>query len=210
MSKLKIRKECIPYAVVLSVIIILLLYFCAWASIPFILLLFFVIFFFRDPERAVPDDDSLILSPADGVIMDIRDVEDDYFTDKKAIKVTIFLSLFNVHINRSPIRGKVVNKAYRPGKYLPAYKSHASELNERNTIYIENEKSKVIVHQITGLVARRIVCWSKKGDMLKQGERFGIIKFGSCTEILVPRSTEIKMHKGDTVRGGLSVIGVIK
>jgi phosphatidylserine decarboxylase len=210
MPKFPLRKESLPYILVLGIIVAITLYFIPPAAILPLIMLLFVIYFFRDPERTIAVGENVLLSPADGTVMDITDVYDETFINGKAKKVTIFLSIFNVHLNRSPISGKVAFTSYRPGKYLPAFKSHASELNERNTIAIENEKTKVIVHQITGILARRIVCWSKRGDILRQGERFGLIKFGSCTEIIVPYDVEIKVHKGDTVRGGITVIGVIK
>jgi phosphatidylserine decarboxylase len=210
MTKIPLRKESIVYIIFLG-IITLITYFLIHilAIIPFILLLF-IIYFFRDPNRTIEIDDKVLLSPADGTIMDIKNVADDNFEGGVAQKVTIFLSVFNVHVNRSPIAGTVIARGYRPGKYLPAFKSHASELNERNTICVENKNTKVIVHQITGLVARRIVCWSKKGDSLKQGERFGLIKFGSCTELIFPTNVSIKVKKGDSVRGGRTIIGVVK
>ena len=210
MRKIPLRKESIIYLLLLGLItIILYIFLSILAIIPFILFLF-VLYFFRDPERIIPFDNKAIISPADGTVMSITDVEDEHFKDSRAKKISIFLSIFNVHVNRSPIAGKVISKGYRPGKYLPAFKSHASELNERNTLCIENDYTKVIVHQITGLIARRIICFSKEGDILKQGERFGLIKFGSCTEIIVPYDTVVQVNKGDTVRGGLTVIGVIK
>jgi phosphatidylserine decarboxylase len=210
MFKFSIRKESILYIIILGIITVISFYFMPLlATIPFILLLF-VIYFFRDPHRIISTDESQFVSPADGRVMEITNINEDSFINGNAIKVSIFLSLFNVHINRSPISGKVTYVHYRPGKYLPAFKSHASEINERNTIGIENDRTKALVHQITGFVARRIVCWSKKGDLLKQGDKFGLIKFGSCTEIIVPYDVDILVKKGDIVRGGVTVIGVIK
>lgn len=210
MYKFSIRKESALYIIILGIIGILSLYFIPLlAIIPFALLLF-IVYFFRDPYRIIPTDESQFVSPADGRVMEITEINEDTFIKGRAIKVSIFLSIFNVHINRSPISGKVEYVSYRPGKYLPAFKSHASEINERNTIGIANDRTKVLVHQITGFVARRIVCWSKKGDMLNQGDKFGLIKFGSCTEIIVPFDVDIKVKAGDIVRGGITIIGVIK
>lgn len=174
------------------------------------LLLLFVIYFFRDPVRKIVFNDKMILSPADGTVMEIRKIDHEDYIDGSALKVIIFLSLFNVHVNRSPISGKVAFVKYRPGKYIPAFKSHASDLNEMNSIGIENDKIKLIVNQITGFIARRIICWSKVGDNLTQGEKFGLIKFGSCTEIIIPSNAEIKVKQGDSVKGGITVIGVVK
>jgi phosphatidylserine decarboxylase len=210
MSKMSIRKESIPYVATLGVIALLIYYFIPILAIIPVILLIFVLYFFRDPYRNVPLNEDTFLSPADGTIMEISEVFEESFIGGKARKVSIFLSVFNVHVNRSPITGKITYTGYRPGKYLPAFKSHASELNERNTVGIENSKTKVLVHQITGLVARRIVSWVKKGDMINQGDKFGLIKFGSCTEIIMPENVEIKIKKGDVVRGGITIIGVVK
>lgn len=210
MNKFTIRKESIIYLVILGIITAISFYFIPLlAIIPFTLLLF-IIYFFRDPYRIISTDETQFVSPADGRVMEITELDEDTFIKGRAIKVSIFLSIFNVHINRSPISGKVRYISYRPGKYLPAFKSHASEINERNTIGIENPRTKVLVHQITGFVARRIVCWSKKGDILNQGDKFGLIKFGSCTEIIVPYGVDIMVKKNDIVRGGITIIGVIK
>ena len=170
----------------------------------------FVVFFFRDPHRNHSQDSTHIISPADGAVMSITPLLEKDFMKCDAIKVTIFLSLFNVHINRSPIAGTVKYVKYRPGKFLPAFKSHASEINERNAIGIEGQGIKIIVHQITGFIARRIVCRVKEGDVLEKGERFGLIKFGSCTEIIVPSNVEIKVKPGDKIKGASTIIGVIK
>ena len=210
MIKFPIRKESIIYIIILGIITLISFYFIPLlAIIPFTLLLF-IVYFFRDPYRIISADETQFVSPADGRVMEITELDEDTFIKGRAIKVSIFLSIFNVHINRSPISGKVKYISYRPGKYLPAFKSHASEINERNTIGIENDRTKVLVHQITGFVARRIVCWSKKGDMLNQGDKFGLIKFGSCTEIIVPYGVDIMVKKDDIVRGGITIIGVIK
>lgn len=210
MTKISIRKESIPYIVILAAVTLILYYYLPWLSILPGLLLLFVIYFFRDPVREIGLNDKTILSPADGTIMEIRKIDHEDYIDGSALKVIIFLSLFNVHVNRSPISGKVAFVKYRPGKYIPAFKSHASDLNEMNSIGIENNKIKLIVNQITGFIARRIICWSKVGDNLTQGEKFGLIKFGSCTEIIIPSNAEIKVKQGDTVKGGITVIGVVK
>lgn len=205
--RVPISKECMPYVLFCLVLLAVTGLFSRQLTIIPIVLLLFILYFFRNPEREIPVGDNLILSPADGRIMDIREVYDDSFINGHAIKVTIFLSLFNVHVNRSPISGKVMYRKYRPGKFFPAFKSHASELNERNTIGIENDNTKILVHQITGFVARRIVCYVDKNDYLKMGERFGLIKFGSCTEIVVPDSVQIEVKVGQTVKGGKTIIG---
>lgn len=205
--KIPISKECTPYALFCLFLLTLTIFLMRVLSpIPGLMLLF-VLYFFRNPEREIPQDGRTILSPADGRIMEIKEVYDDSFINGQAIKISIFLSLFNVHVNRCPISGEVMYKKYRPGKYFPAFKSHASELNERNTIGIMNNELKVIVHQITGFIARRIVCWVKENDFVERGERFGLIKFGSCTEIIVQANIAITVEAGQTVKGGKTILG---
>lgn len=209
MNKLPVAKEAFLYVLSLIVVTCILYLIYPPLSIISIVLLAFVLFFFRNPYRKIPVESKVIVSPADGRVMSVSEMDENDFIKGKAIKVSIFLSLFNVHINRSPIAGTVKFTAYRPGKYLPAFKSHASDINERNTIGVEGNGIRVIVHQITGFVARRIVCWVKEGDVLNTGERFGLIKFGSCTEIIVPAGTEIRVKPGDKVKGAKTIIGVI-
>lgn len=170
-------------------------------------LLVFTAYFFRNPRRNIPLDRKAILSPADGVVMSVGRVNEDSFLGGPCIKVSVFLSIFNVHVNRTPVAGEVRYVKYVPGKFLPAFKSHASEINERNYIGIESYGFKVLVCQITGFIARRIVCYAKMGDRLGQGQLFGMIKFGSCTEIYVPDGVEILVKPGDNVKGGESIIG---
>lgn len=175
-------------------------------SVVPILLLLFVLFFFRDPERVVPLNPLHAVSPADGTVMRIDQISDDPFVGGPAKKVVIFLSVFNVHINRAPIAGKVELVEYKRGEMLAAYKPEASEVNERNTIGIRGDKASVKVNQITGLIARRIVCWVKEGDSLEQGGRYGLIKFGSCTELVVPASANVLAKPGDKVTGGVTIL----
>lgn len=178
-----------------------------WLVIVPIILFLFVTYFFRNPERIIPTDELTIVSSADGVVMDVERVFEDQFFKGESIRIRIFLSIFNVHVNRCPSVGEVVFRAYRPGQMIPAFKSHASELNEKNYVGIQNKHLKVLVTQVTGFVARRIVCWVKVGDSVNKGERFGLIKFGSCSEIFVPTNVEITVSPGDKVRGGVSIIG---
>ncbi|TLN10093.1 phosphatidylserine decarboxylase family protein [bacterium] len=179
-------------------------------SAIFFMLTLFVCFFFRDPERKVTKGDDIAISPADGRVQFLEDIAHDDFIGGPAKKISIFLSVFNVHINRSPIEGKVAYKAYRPGKMLPAFKSHASEENERATIGVEGPAGRVLVHQITGFIARRIVCRPEVGTPLAQGERYGLIKFGSCTELIIPASAEVLVNIGDKVVGGQTVLAKLK
>lgn len=177
-----------------------------WSIIPGVLTAF-VTFFFRNPERNIPDDNTLILSPADGTVMSVSEVFEDQFLNSPAIKVSIFLSVFDVHVNRSPIMGDITFQQYTCGRFRPAYKESAGCENERHSIGLENGAMKILVTQVAGLIARRIVSWVTLGNMLKQGQRYGMIKFGSCTEVVVPLNVEILVAKGDKVKGGETVIG---
>ncbi|MCG9969386.1 phosphatidylserine decarboxylase family protein [Pelotomaculum terephthalicicum JT] len=173
------------------------------------LLFVFVLFFFRNPKRNIPEDKNLILSPADGIILEIEETFEDKFIMDKTIRVAIFLSIFNVHINRSPLKGEVKYRHYRPGKFIPAFKSHASEINEKNFIGIESNGFKIMVCQITGFIARRIKCWVNEGNVLSAGDIIGIIKFGSGNELFLPPGTKILVKKGERVKAGETVIGIL-
>ena len=173
-------------------------------------MLFFVLFFFRDPKRRAPSGENIIVSPADGKISCIENVYEDTFFKSKAIRIVIILSLFDVHINRSPISGVVKYKKYTYGKFIPVFKDHFCDDNERNSIGIENDTgTKVLVNQITGFLARRIVCKARKNSNLALGEKYGMIKFGSCVELFIPANTTLKVSTGDRVKALSSIIGVI-
>jgi phosphatidylserine decarboxylase len=168
----------------------------------------FMTFFFRDPERTAPTLPGAILAPADGRVMEVRVGVDDPFVGP-AQAVSIFLSPLDVHVNRSPLAGLVVGVEHRPGAKLAAYRAEASERNERTAIAIQGETVRVVVRQIAGVLARRIVCRVRPGDKLASGERFGLIKFGSRTDLIVPASMRLRVKKGDRVRGGETVVGVL-
>jgi len=167
----------------------------------------FTLFFFRDPEREIPAGDDLIVSPADGTVLGIDEVPDAPFLNGPAKRVSIFLSVFNVHINRSPIQGKVAYRQYRRGGFLPANMASASTGNEQNAVGIEDRGYRVLVKQIAGILARRIVCWKDTGDEVTKGERFGLIRFGSRTELYLPPSATIEVKPGEAVQGGSTIIG---
>lgn len=171
-----------------------------------IVLTIFCIYFFRNPERNIVGQKGIVLSPADGRVMDVKMVMEENYIHAKTIRVRVFLSIFNVHINRSPIEGRVewVNRV--SGIYLPAYKDEVSDRNARNYIGIVTDWGKILVVQITGLIARRLVCWVQPGDTLAIGERFGLIRFGSCTEIYLPEDATILVQPGQKLKGGESVI----
>lgn len=177
-----------------------------WSVVPGVLAAF-VTFFFRNPKRSVPDKDGLILSPADGKVMSISEVFEDQFLNCQAIKISIFLSVFDVHVNRSPIAGDITFQQYTCGRFRPAYKESAGCENERHSIGLDNGTFRILVTQVAGILARRIVSWVTIGSILKQGECYGLIKFGSCTEVVVPTNVTVCVQKGDRVRGGETVIG---
>jgi phosphatidylserine decarboxylase len=208
MVKTPIVKEGYIFIAVLAIItaIVALAVSPYWSIVPGVFWAF-VTFFFRNPKRNVPLDDRLILSPADGKVMDVYEVYDEEFLNEPGKKVIIFLSVFDVHVNRTPIAGEIKYQQYTCGRFRPAYKESAGFENERHSIGLENDKMRVLVTQIAGILARRIVSWVTLGSVLAQGERYGLIKFGSCTEIIVPKSVEILVNKGDKVKGGETIIG---
>lgn len=167
----------------------------------------FVAYFFRDPERRIPTESGTVLSPADGRVIAVKAVRENKFLQSQSTMISIFLSVTDVHINRSPLEGRVAYQEYVPGKYLVAWAEKASEINERNYIGIESGDQRFLVCQIAGLVARRIVSWVAVGAQVPQGHRIGMIKFGSCTQIWLPPGYEAQVKPGDRVTGGLSVVG---
>ena len=193
---------------------VLLVVSCTSAFFGFLLclvLIALIICFFRDPERTIEDNapDALV-SPADGKVKRIIENEDNSYTGKSCTRITIFLSVLDVHINRVPMTGTVEQiDLKKDGKYLVADRSAASVENVQNTLVIKNGDTVVVVKQIVGLIARRIVCWAKEGDTVERGQRFGLIRFGSRVDILVPGDTQIKVNEGDMVVGGETVIGYL-
>jgi phosphatidylserine decarboxylase len=170
----------------------------------------FVLYFFRDPRRRIRGEGKDLVAPGDGVILSIQRVEEKEYIKGPAIKISVFLSLLNVHVNRCPIAGQVEYSRYQAGKFIPAFKSHASALNERNYLGIRTDTAeghKILLAQITGFLARRVVCWSRPGDRLERGERFGLIKFGSCVELYLPAGAEVLATEGMKVKGGLDILG---
>lgn len=174
-----------------------------------VFLTIFIMYFFRDPERTIPEGANNILSPADGKVVDIREHFEDEFLREMCTRVSIFLSVFNVHVNRIPIAGDVKYFRYQKGAFVNAYKSDASEINEQTVIGIENGKCNILFKQIAGLIARRIVCNVREGNTVNLGERFGIIKFGSRVDIFFPKNVDVKVKLKEKVKGGQSIIGVI-
>jgi phosphatidylserine decarboxylase len=168
----------------------------------------FVIYFFRDPERSVPPGDKAVLSPADGKVIQVQPCVEERFLQGPAIKISVFMSLFNVHVNRHPLSGRIADCAYSPGKFLRADLDRASAANEQNTLLVETaEGVRLMVVQIAGLIARRIVCWVKKGDSVVRGQRFGLIRFGSRLDIYLPRDTQLQVRVGQKALAGQTILG---
>jgi len=164
--------------------------------------------FFRDPDRIAPVVPGAVLAPADGRVMRVVEVDDPWVG--RAVRVSIFLSPLDVHVNRSPVAALVEGVQHAAGRFLAAYRDEASELNERCTLALQGEAARVGVKQIAGVLARRIVCRARQGDKLQAGERYGLIRFGSRTDLVVPQGTEIRVRVGDRVRGGETIMGVLR
>lgn len=206
--------------IITSIILFVLGYFInsLYAKYPLILLsiiLFvFAFVFFRDPERQVPlvaqNDDSYVISPADGKVVEIIEEEEKYYIKNKAIRLSIFLSPVDVHVNRSPVSGLVEFYNYYPGEYLVAYHPKSSELNEHSKIGVMTSKGKVLFKQIVGVLARRIVCVVKEGDILKSGDKIGMMKFGSRMDVYLPLETNFKVKVGDRVVAGETILAIMK
>jgi phosphatidylserine decarboxylase len=176
--------------------------------------LLFCINFFRDPDRPVPAGDDVVAAPADGTVADIVEIEEDEVLKRKCLRVGIFLSVFDVHVNKAPIAAKIIYSNHYPGTYpgpyLDARNPDCSKFNEALTWAFEGAKATLVVRQITGAIARRIVPWSKTGDSVEKGFRFGMIRFGSRTEVYLPLDSEVTVKIGDKVRGAETVIARLK
>ena len=204
-----IAREGIVYILVPGALAVLFFALGFWpVGLVFVAVALFMAFFFRDPSRQPPTDSNLVVAPADGRVTRVKRVDDQ--SESSATVVSIFLSPFDVHINRAPIAGKITDVSYTRGKFLMATDENASLVNEQNALTIEGKKITVVCKQIAGILARRIVCWKQAGESVALGERFGLIKFSSRTDVLLPGSVEILVAEGDKVKGGTSVIGRIR
>jgi phosphatidylserine decarboxylase len=182
----------------------------AWLAFLLLVITFFVTWFFRNPERDVPPDEKVVTSPADGRVIRIDEVIGNDLLDAPAKKISIFMNVFNVHVNRIPFSGVVRTIQYKEGKFLSADLDKASALNERNTVVIGTDDGRAIMTvQIAGLIARRIVCWLKEGMRVRKGERFGLIRFGSRLEVFLPPDTHISVNVGDKVKAGVTPLGTL-
>ncbi len=179
-----------------------------WLAWPLLVVTLFVSWFFRNPERRAADKPGQVISPADGKVIRIEEAVSELQPGRPSLKISIFMNVFNVHVNRSPCPGEVVSIRYREGKFLSANLDKASELNERNTLLIRGDGGReIVVVQIAGLIARRIVCWLREGAKVAKGERLGLIRFGSRVEVFLPLGTTCLVKVGDKVRAGETPIG---
>lgn len=175
-----------------------------------IFLCLFVISFFRNPRRSIPGGENNILAPADGKVVVVEEVMETEFYNEKRLQVSVFMSPANVHVNRSPIDGEVRYFKYHPGRYLVAWHPKSSTDNERTSLVVENESFSVLIRQIAGKLARRIVYYVEEGDEIERGEEFGFIKFGSRVDLFLPLNTQLYVKIGQKVRGGETVMGEVK
>jgi phosphatidylserine decarboxylase len=204
---LSIVRESVPYIAAPLLLGVAATVFGLWyVGLLLLLVALFMAFFFRDPNREPPNDPDVVVSPADGRVTRIESAAGQA---NSPTLISIFLSPLDVHINRAPIPGKIVDVVYSPGKFLMATNEKASAVNEQNALTIQGEKITVVCKQIAGILARRIVCWKHTGDRLNLGERFGMIKFSSRTDVLLPANVKVTVAEGDRVRGGITVIGRI-
>jgi phosphatidylserine decarboxylase len=174
-----------------------------------ILLTLFIAYFFRNPRREIPSAEKAILAPADGRIVHVGECLEDRFLKATALKVSIFMSVFDVHLNRAPASGRIVERSYNPGKFLVASREKSSLLNEQNALVLEtDDRWRMVFIQIAGVIARRIVCYARAGDALTRGEIFGMIRFGSRIDLYLPPDVKPLVQVGQHVKGGESIIGV--
>lgn len=196
--------------ILVLLVILTLLFPVLWLRIITVgvaLIFLFNFYFFRDPQRSIPAGDDLILSPADGKVVLIEEIEEPEFLKEKVTRVSIFLSVFNVHVNRVPVTGKVSYLKYLKGKFFVAFADKASEENEQSIIGIEHTRGKILFKQIAGIIARRIVYHLKIGDQVSAGQRFGLIRYGSRVDVYFPKNTTLRVKLNDMVTGGETVLG---
>jgi phosphatidylserine decarboxylase len=165
----------------------------------------FVLYFFRDPDRAIPSDTGVVVSPADGRVVEIVE---ERFDDKPGHRISIFLSVWDVHVNRAPVEGRIKQIEYRPGNFYAALRARASEDNEQNVIRLSTPKGEMAFKQIAGWIARRVLCWKAEGDQVARGERVGMIRFGSRVDVWLPPEAQIVGERGQHVAGGSSILAL--
>lgn len=199
-------RESIPFvAVALFITIALFFLYLPLSTISFGVLIF-ILYFFRDPKRTIPDDKNVIVSPADGKVIIIDECDEPIFSKGKMKRIAIFLSVLDVHVNRSPYESRVIAIKYQPGKFLDARNPDAGSQNETQNWLLDTSHGALVVRQIAGAIARRIVAWKQENDILATGERIGMIRFGSRTDIYLPQQCKIQVKIGDRVKGASSII----
>ncbi len=191
---------------ILAVLAVASWWLTTWLSLALLVLFIYALAFFRDPDRVVPVDPNAVVAAADGTVTEIAEVEETEILKTKTRRVGIFLSIFDVHTNRAPIDGRIIYREHRRGLCLDARRSDCSQKNEAMTWAFENSRATIVVRQLTGAIARRIVAWSRVGDELKKGDRFGMIRFGSRTEIYLPLTATVLVRVGDHVSAGSTII----
>jgi len=209
-QRLPLAREGFPF-LLSSAVLTLVLWMLGWNLLGVLgtLLTLFIAYFFRNPRREIPSEEKAVLAPADGRIIHVGECFEDRFLKAKALKVSIFMSVFDVHLNRAPASGKIVGRSYNPGKFLVASREKSSLLNEQNALTLETDDGwRMVFIQIAGLIARRIVCYAKAGDALRRGEIFGMIRFGSRVDLYLPPDVKPFVRLGQHVKGGESIIGV--
>lgn len=207
---MRIAREGIFYVLIPAALAVIVLLLGLWpVALSLGILAAFMAFFFRDPERQPPIDPDIVVAPADGRVTRVRPVEEGN-SGRSATVVSIFLSPLDVHINRAPIAGDVTNVSYTRGRFLMATNENASLVNEQNALTIKGERITIVCKQIAGILARRIVCWKRAGERVELGERFGLIKFSSRTDVLLPANVEVLVAEGSRVQGGTTIIGRIR
>jgi phosphatidylserine decarboxylase len=208
-STFSVAKEGVPFILLsafTSLICSILQY--NYAGLGFLLATIFSTYFFRDPERIVPEDKNAVVSPADGKVIRVEEVFDDRFLQQNVLRVSIFMNVFDVHVNRIPFAGTVQRISFKPGRFYAADKDKAMLQNEYNAAIIRTDSGQeYAVVQIAGLIARRIICWTEPGDQLKTGERFGLIRFGSRVDLYLPKNVDLTVKIGEKVRAGETVLG---
>ena len=206
---IRIAPDGYPFIIIFALITVLVYIFGnPWMAVLPLTVTLFMVLFFRDPDRIIPVDKGVFVSPADGKVILIKDVYEKDYLKAESKEISIFMSIFNVHVNRAPCEGNVSLIKHSPGKFLVAHKDAASIENENTVMVLEGKDGKILVRQVAGLIARRIVCKVKVGDVLRRGERYGMIKFGSRLDVYLPKETEIKVRLGDKVKAGETVIGI--
>jgi len=208
---LKFAPDGYPFIIIFALITVLVYIFGKpWVAVLPLAITIFIAFFFRDPERTIPEGKGIFVSPADGKVILVKNVYEKDYLHAESKEISIFMSLFDVHVNRAPCDGKVSLIKHSSGKFLVAHKDAASMENENTVMLLEGKDEKILIRQVAGYLARRIVCKAKVDHVLKRGERYGMIKFGSRLDVYLPKNAEIKVKLGDKVKAGETIIGVYK